>query len=187
MVWSTHKVPTSAADTLTNLTTISTAGKYYALYYDKVSDCYSPADSVDVTITPCITPLVAVNPTPQTGLPNQPKTGVAPTDLTPTGGNGTYVYSVDNTASCIIPSGGTALPAGSNLTVTNSTTGAYSYTTPATAGTYYFCIKVCDTTTPTANCLTKTYTLTVTAPPCLAGTAPPIIQALPSILVQLQP
>ncbi|MDZ7897834.1 MAG: hypothetical protein U5N85_07375 [Arcicella sp.] len=46
LIWSTHKVPTSAADTLTNLTTVSTAGKYYAMYFDKVGNCYSPADSV---------------------------------------------------------------------------------------------------------------------------------------------
>ncbi|MDZ7900143.1 MAG: hypothetical protein U5N85_19240 [Arcicella sp.] len=170
LIWSTHKVPTSAADTLTNLTTVSTAGNYYALYFDKVNNCYSPADSVTVSFVIC-----AVNPSPQVATVNEPKAGTASTDLTPTGGTGPYVYSVDITASCVIPSGGTALPSTSNLTVTNSATGAYTYTTPATAGTYYFCIKVCDTTTPTANCLTKTYTLTVTAPPCLAGTTAPII------------
>ena len=53
LIWSTHKVPTSVGDTLTNLTTLATAGKYYALYFDKVNNCYSPADSVDVTIGGC--------------------------------------------------------------------------------------------------------------------------------------
>jgi hypothetical protein len=52
LVWSTHNVPTSASDTLSNLTV--GAGKYYALYYDNVNNCYSPADSVEITINACI-------------------------------------------------------------------------------------------------------------------------------------
>ena len=52
LIWSTHSTPLAASDTLSNLT-ISTAGTYYALYYDKVNNCYSPADSVVVTITNC--------------------------------------------------------------------------------------------------------------------------------------
>ena len=52
LIWSTHTTPLAASDTLSNLT-ISTAGTYYALYYDKVNNCYSPADSVIVTITNC--------------------------------------------------------------------------------------------------------------------------------------
>ena len=169
LIWSTHKIPTSLGDTLTNLTTVSTAGKYYALYFDKVNSCYSPADSVVVSLTVC-----ANNPLAQSGLVSQAKTGTASSELTPTGGNGTYVYSVDN--SCTPVSGATALPSASNLTVTNSTTGAYTYTTPAAAGTYYFCIKVCDTSTPTPNCVTKTYTLTVAAAACVIGTAVPSLK-----------
>ncbi len=172
LIWSTHKVPTSASDTLTNLTTVSTAGKYYALYFDKVNNCYSPADSVDATISVCLDPIAATNPPAQTAVINTPKTGTASTDLTPSGGNGTYVYSVDNTASCIIPSGGTAFPSGSNLTVTNSTTGVYTYTAPSTAGIYYYCIRVCDTNTPTSNCITKTYTLTVSSPTNIFNNCP---------------
>ena len=168
LIWSTHKIPTSLGDTLTNLTTVSTAGKYYALYFDKVNSCYSPADSVVVSLTVC-----ANNPPAQSGLISQAKTGTASTELTPTGGNGTYVYSVDNSASCTPVSGATALPSTSNLTVTNSATGAYTYTTPATAGVYYFCIKVCDTSTPTPNCVTKTYTVTVTATPVPFTTSNP--------------
>lgn len=57
LIWSTNKVPTSAGDTLTNLTTVSAGGKYYAMYYDKVKDCYSQADSVTVTINSCSAPL----------------------------------------------------------------------------------------------------------------------------------
>jgi hypothetical protein len=174
LIWSTHKIPTSASDTLTNLTTVSTAGKYYALYFDKANSCYSPADSVTATITSCSASLTASNPPAQTATTSQAKTGTASTDLAPVGGNGTYVYSVDNSASCTPLVGATALPLSSNLTVTNSITGTYTYTAPATAGVYYYCIKVCDTTTPTANCATKTYKLTVTAPAgCPIGTITP--------------
>ena len=54
LIWSMHKVPTASSDTLSNLTTVSAAGKYYAMYYDKVNNCYSPADSVTATITACV-------------------------------------------------------------------------------------------------------------------------------------
>ena len=52
LIWSTHNTPTTAGDTLTDLL-VSTSGKYYAFYYDKSFDCYSPADSVTVTIAVC--------------------------------------------------------------------------------------------------------------------------------------
>ena len=171
LIWSTHKVPTSSSDTLTNLTTVAMAGKYYALYYDKVANCYSPADSVTATLTIC-----AVNPPAQTATTNQAKTGNAGTDLAPTGGTGTLTYSVDNSGLCTPVVGATALPIGSNLTVTNVSTGAYSYTAPAVAGVYYYCIKVCDSATPTASCVTKTYTLSVASPACAVGTVIPGIK-----------
>lgn len=123
----------------------------------------------------CSAPLTANNPPAQTATPSQVKNGTANTDLTPTGGNGTYVYSVDNSGSCTPISGATALPSGS-VTVTNSTTGAYTYTAPATAGTYYYCIKVCDTSTPIPNCVTKTYTLNVTTAACTVTTAVPSLK-----------
>lgn len=53
LVWSTHNALISASDTLSNITTVSAAGKYYSLYYDKVNGCYSPADSVDVSLATC--------------------------------------------------------------------------------------------------------------------------------------
>ena len=168
LVWSTHKVPTSAGDTLTNLATVAAAGKYYVLYFDKISNCYSPADSVTATLTIC-----AVNPPAQTANNGQAKTGNAATELTPTSGTGAYVYSVDNSGSCTPVVGATALPTASNLTVTNSATGAYTYTAPTTAGVYYYCIKICDSATPTASCITKTYTLTVTCP---VGSAVPSLK-----------
>lgn len=176
LIWSTHKTPTSAADTLTTAqkTAVGTAGTYYALYYDATNACYSPADSVVLSITTCLS---ASNPAAQTATTGQAKTGNAATELAPTGGVSPYIYS-DGTgdAACVAPSGATALPASSNLTV-NSTTGAYTYTAPTTAGTYYYCIKVCDSSTPTADCVVKTYTLTVSVPPCnVNGITPTFIK-----------
>jgi large repetitive protein len=166
--------PTTGAYTYT---APATAGTYY--YCIKVCDTSTPTPTCvtktyTLTVTAAPVPFSASNPPAQTAITNDPKSGTASTDLAPTGGNGTYTYSVDNSASCTPIAGATALPAGSNLTVTNSTTGAYTYTAPATAGIYYYCIKVCDTSTPTANCATKTYKLTVTAPAgCPIGTITP--------------
>ncbi|MGB3131307.1 MAG: DUF4347 domain-containing protein, partial [Saprospiraceae bacterium] len=55
LIWSTHNPPTSANDTLTTAqaSAVSTSGKYYALYRSTSTGCYSPADSVMVTIVPC--------------------------------------------------------------------------------------------------------------------------------------
>ncbi|MBB3842248.1 hypothetical protein FHS57_006279 [Runella defluvii] len=70
LIWSTHKTPTSAGDTLTTAqkTAVSTAGKYYAMYYDAANACYSPADSVEVTITPCAVNLANACPTATVNL-----------------------------------------------------------------------------------------------------------------------
>ena len=172
LIWSTHKTPTSAADTLTTAqkTAVSTAGTYYALYYDATNACYSPADSVVLSISTCLS---AINPAAQTATTGQAKTGNAATELAPTGGVSPYIYS-DGTgdAACVAPSGATAL---TGLTVNSS--GSYSYTAPTTAGTYYYCIKVCDSSTPTADCVVKTYTLTVSVPPCnVNGITPTFIK-----------
>jgi hypothetical protein len=172
-----HNVSTGfGASTIVTASSVG-AGTYYPVCHDVTNTCYSPAPATGVTvsITVCTVPLSVTNPPAQTATPSQPKTGTASTELSPTGGNGTYVYAVDNSASCVIPSGGTALPAGSNLTVTNSITGAYTYTAPATAGTYYYCIKVCDTSSSPV-CITKTYMLTVTAAACSIGSAMPGIK-----------
>lgn len=98
------------------------------------------------------------NPSNQNVTPGGTGTGNALTDLAPSGGNQPYTYSQDTGATCIAPSGATALP--TPVTV-NSSTGAYSYTAPNTPGTYYFCIKVCDATTPTSVCKTATYPVVV--------------------------
>jgi uncharacterized protein (TIGR02145 family) len=104
-------------------------------------------------------PLTASTPTAQTATTNQAKTGNAATELAPTGGTSPYTYSNGSgDAACVAPSGATAL---TGLTV--NANGTYSYTAPTTAGTYYYCIKVCDSATPTASCIVKNYTLTVAA------------------------
>lgn len=180
-------LPASSNLTVTNastgaytFTTPAAAGTYY--YCIKVCDTATPTPSCvtktyTLTVTAAPTPLTAVNPPAQTATPSQAKTGNVATELTPAGGDGNYVYSADNSGSCTPIAGATALPSGSNLTITNSTSGIYTYTAPTTAGTHYYCIKVCDTTTPTANCVTKTYKLTVTAPPsCSVGTAVPTLK-----------
>ena len=170
LIWSTHKTPTSAADTLTTAqkTVVSTAGTYYALYFDATNACYSPADSVILTITSCIAPLSASNPAAQTATTGQSKTGNAATELAPSGGVSPYTYSNGSgDVACVAPSGATAL---TGLTVNSN--GTYSYTAPATAGTYYYCIKVCDSATPTASCVVKTYTLTVTLPVTVTNNCP---------------
>ncbi|WP_044174062.1 hypothetical protein [Flectobacillus major] len=95
---------------------------------------------------------------------NEPKTGNAATELVPTGGTAPYVYSNGSSdAGCVAPVGASPLPPSSNFTVQSN--GTYSYTAPSTAGTYYYCIKVCDSSTPTPVCKVAVYTLNTTASP----------------------
>ncbi len=118
------------------------------------------------TVATKIAALSVTTPPAQTASAGQAKSGNAATELAPSGGTSPYVYSNGSSdPACVAPVGATALPPTSNLTV-NSSSGAYSYTAPSIPGTYYFCIKVCDSGTPTPNCTVTTYTLTV------AGTGP---------------
>ena len=103
-----------------------------------------------------------LTPAAQTATTSVSKSGNAATELTPSGGTSPYTYT--NGASdptCVAPSGATVLPSGSNLSITAST-GAYTYTAPATPGTYYFCVKVCDAAA-TPNCKVATYTVIAAA------------------------
>lgn len=137
-----------------------TAGTYYAAFYDAANLCYSTATtSVTVTVNSCTGPISVQTPPIQDADLSEAKTGNAATELTPSGGTTPYSYTNgSNDVLCVAPSGATALPAGSNLTI-NNLTGAYTYTAPATAGTYYFCVKVCDTTLLTPQCNVSTYTV----------------------------
>ena len=149
------------------------AGTYYPVCYDATNSCYSPAPTTGVTVTITIC-LSITQPATQTGLQSVAKSGTVPTDITVMGGVGTITYSSGSADSaCVAPSGASALPTSSNLVI--NANGAYTYTTPATVGTYYFCVKVCDLTTPTADCKIAIYTVIVSPPPCNVGTTAPKI------------
>jgi hypothetical protein len=151
------------------------AGTYYPVCFDATNTCYSPAPAtgVMVTIITCASPLTLTQPPVITKTPSTLVSGTAPMDVTPMGGTGTITYSDGNSdPACTPPVGTQPLPNTSNLQIINAT-GTYSYTTPAIAGTYYFCVKVCDSTSPTPVCLIATYKVIVTAPSCIIGTAMP--------------
>ena len=170
-----HNVSTglSAADKVTNPATVG-AGTYYPTCFDATNNCYSPTPTTGVTVT-ITTCLSITQPTTQTGLQNVAKTGTVSADVTITGGFGAITYSNGSAdPACIAPSGATVLPGSSNLTI-NSSTGQYSYITSSTVGTYYFCVKVCDSTTPTPDCKIATYKVIVLPPPCNVGTTAPKI------------
>jgi len=76
-------------------------------------------------------------------------TAYGPVTLNATGGTAPYTWALAT---------GSTLPAGLSLTA-GSISG-----TPTAAGTFNFSIKVTDSATPTANTLTKAFSITVTAP-----------------------
>ncbi len=156
----------TAVSGATNANYTATTGGLYSLKYNN-GTCDIESQKYYVFLLAL--PLTANDPPAQTATTGGAKTGNAATELAPTGGTAPYVYSNGAAdATCIAPAGATAL---TGLTV--NADGTYSYTAPTTAGTYYYCIKVCDSATPTASCVVKTYTLTVSAP-CLAGNVAPV-------------
>jgi large repetitive protein len=174
-----HNVSTglSAANKVTNPVS---AGTYYPVCFDATNACYSPAPTtgVTVTITTCSGVTftgsgVSSGTVSQNATPGQMKSGSASMDLVPTGGTPGYVYTNGSSDPlCVNPGGGAmALPAASNLLIGSN--GSYSYTAPATPGTYYFCVKVCDSASPTPVCSIATYKVTVAPPACVVGTAIP--------------
>jgi trimeric autotransporter adhesin len=151
----------------------TTPGNYY--FCVKVCDATSPTPNCavkvyPVTVTAASGLTLATPPASAlTSTPNAARTGNAATDLTPSGGTGPYNYSNGSVdPACVAPSGATAMPG-----VTISPTGAYSYTTPATPGNYYFCVKVCDSTSPTPICTVKVYLVQVSGAGCAVGSAIP--------------
>lgn len=154
-------------------TTPSTPGNYY--FCVKVCDASTPAicsvKVYPITVTAATAGLTLATPPTSalTSTPNAARTGNAATDLVPSGGVGPYTYSSGTgDPACVMPSGSTAMPG-----VTITPTGAYSYTTPATPGNYYFCVKVCDSTSPTPICSVKVYLVQVTGAGCTIGSAIP--------------
>ena len=114
-------------------------------------------------------PVTVGTPAPVSGLTGTSVTGNPPTGVS--GGTSPYTYS-DGTADPLCTAS-PALPAGS-ITGLSSTTGAHSVNTVGLApGTYQYCIKVCDSASPTPSCAISTHTIIVTAPPCNAGTLAP--------------
>ena len=122
LIWSTHKVPTSSSDTLTNLTTVSTAGKYYALYYDKVSNCYSPADSVTATIN-----AAPAAPTATVALQPTCLVSTASVSLSGMPSSGTWTLKRTNTVSMVEVTI-TSTGSGSTFMYSNVPVGTYTYT-----------------------------------------------------------
>ncbi|WP_028524405.1 DUF11 domain-containing protein [Runella limosa] len=158
LTWHTA-TPATSANRVANPAAVP-AGTYYAVFADTVSNCYAGSGSATTLVT-VTTTLCTSTPPAQTASAGASQSGNAATELNPQGGTAPYTYT-DDTNNCTAPGGATKLPAASNLTV-NPTTGAYTYTAPNTAGTYYFCIKVCDNSAPTPKCTTVTYTVTVGA------------------------
>ena len=177
--WHTVSTGLSAANKVADPTAV-VAGTYFPACYDATNSCYSivPTTGVTVTINACSLNFtgsgVSSGTVTQSANTNQMKSGNAAAELLPTGGNPGYVYSNGSADPlCIAPVGATALPGSSNLIVNSN--GTYSYTAPATAGTYYFCVKVCDSTLPTPVCSIATYKVVVTAT-CAVGSAIPVLK-----------
>jgi len=175
-------VAPSGATEITGITINPTTGAYsYTMpavagnYYFCVKVCDASATPIcsvkvyPVTVTATPSLILATPPASAlTATPSQAKTGNAATDLAPSGGTAPYTYSNGSSdAACVAPSGATALTG-----VVILPTGAYSYTAPATAGTYYFCVKVCDLL---GVCSVKVYSVTVAAAACSIGTAVPVV------------
>lgn len=172
--WHTVSTGLSAANKVANPASVL-GGTYFPTCYDAVVNCYSPVPSpgVTVTINACGSNPILLPTVVQTGVINTTKSGNAASELLPTGGIGAYTYTNGSAdPACVAPVGATPLPLSSALTI-NAVTGAYSYTRPNAVGTYYFCVKVCDSSSPTPFCSVAVYKVVVTAPPCNAGTTPP--------------
>lgn len=62
LTWHSSKVATTA-NKLSSVSGVG-AGKYYAAFFDATNNCYSPADSVTVTINDCESPIPPLPPVP---------------------------------------------------------------------------------------------------------------------------
>ncbi len=166
LTWHTG-TPATTANKVANSAAVP-AGTYYAAFYIALYDCYSGSGNattaVTVTINSCAGPLNAGSPPVTYASPSEVISKNASTDLAPTGGITPYSYSIGSAdGACVAPTGASPLPGSSNLTITDSASGAHTYTAPAAVGTYYYCIKVCDSTNPIPQCVVRTYTVIVSA------------------------
>ena len=177
--WHTVSTGLSAANKVADPTAV-VAGTYYPACFDATNSCYSivPTTGVIVTINACSLNFtgsgVSSGTATQSANTNQMKSGNASTELAPTGGTPGYTFSNGSADPlCTAPVGATALPVSSNLVVNSN--GSYTYTAPSTPGTYYFCVKVCDSALPTPVCSIATYKVTITAT-CAVGSAVPVLK-----------
>ncbi|MDI9882791.1 hypothetical protein [Flectobacillus longus] len=174
LTWHTG-TPATTANKITG--TSVAAGTYYAAFFDATNNCYSGTSgsattAVTATVTACSTPVTVGTPAVITGTTGTSVTGNPPTGVS--GGTSPYTYS-DGTADalCTAPTSPTlALPSG-RITGLVAATGAHSINTVGlAAGTYQYCIKVCDATG--TNCVVSKHTIVVTATAtCNAGSAAP--------------
>jgi hypothetical protein len=155
-------------------TTGLSAGTYQ--YCIKVCDASGTNCAVSihkVVVSASITPVTVTTPTTITGVVGTPITGNVPNA---TGGTSPYTYSNGSgDVGCVAPSGSyTALStAGGSINGLNTSTGTHTITAPNAVGSYYYCIKVCDTSG--TNCAVSNHKVTVTAVTCKAGYASPKI------------
>ncbi|RYD95586.1 MAG: DUF11 domain-containing protein, partial [Sphingobacteriales bacterium] len=156
---------TDAAATLplANPSAVATSGTYYI---KAVSGSCTNIKPVDVTINNCILPILANDDT-GTSV-NSYAGGISvPNVLTNDKLNNLAV-----TASQVIISAVGTMPAG---IVLNTTTGAVSVNPGTPVGTYNFTYKICEVANLT-NCDDAVVTLEVVPPPCLSGSAAPILK-----------
>lgn len=146
--WFTTSTP-SAATKIANINAVG-PGTYYAAFYDS-NFCYATSTTafvvykeLCVTAPPALTVFIRSNVSRDLSK-----------IINPNGGNGTYTYK--------IVSGCTA-PAGAVGTISPTLSGSLaSGTAPSTAGTYYYCVQICDTAPGALNqCKTVTVPINVT-------------------------
>lgn len=176
LTWHTA-TPATTANEITG--TAVAAGTYHAAFFDATANCYSGTSgsgsatrAVTATVSTCTTPVTVGTPASITGSTGTLVTGNPPTGVT--GGTSPYTYA-DGTgdALCTAPTSPIlALPAGRIVSL-NGSTGAHNINTVGLgAGTYQYCIKVCDSSG--TNCVISRHTIVVTAA-CNAGSAAPAL------------
>jgi len=133
-----------ATGQITGTPTQSGTSTFSVQLADSSSPSQTAAKSLNITIAAAVAPPQITN----SSVPDAQAGAAYSATLVATGGTTPYSWS--------IASG--ALPAGVTLSGTGTISG-----TPIAAGTFSFTAKVTDSTTPTAQTTTKTFTLTVSA------------------------
>lgn len=146
---------TPSASTMVADATTLAAGTYYAAFYDSATGCYAKV-STPFTV---YNELCVNTPAPLTVFTGNNVQRNLDGRINPTGGSGNYTYSIVS---------GCTPPAGAAGTINATINGSLvTYTAPATAGTYYYCVQICDTGNP-QQCKTVTVTVNVTDQPVFA-------------------